>query len=245
MNEEYIGWLDDEWNTVLDQSQPIVRCSDCKHYERDEIGECCTLLDFVTMGMACKFCAWGERTDNRTTELLPCPFCGGEAKVNTLKWVGGYTATALCKNEPNAHYIDTWDEDEAKAVERITKAWNRRAALEFDNWFYLPKPKEPIVEVTETTPVWDGTKVTTDLFYQVQEQAVRNWARELDEHIIERICEVFKPERTCKQEERGWGTEGDHARVWLTCGHDCMVPTVQDLPNYCPRCGARVTGAGE
>ena len=47
-------------------------------------------------------------------------------------------------------------------------------------------------------------------------------------------------ERTCKQEERGWGTEGDHARVWLTCGHDCMVPTVQDLPNYCPECGAKV-----
>ena len=46
--------------------------------------------------------------------------------------------------------------------------------------------------------------------------------------------------RTCRQEEQGWGTEGDHARVWLTCGHDCMVPTVQDLPNYCPECGAKV-----
>lgn len=61
------------------------------------------------------------------TELLPCPFCGGEARVNTLPWVGGYTATALCKNEPNAHYLNTWDEDEAKAVERITDAWNTRA----------------------------------------------------------------------------------------------------------------------
>ena len=49
-----------------------------------------------------------------------------------------------------------------------------------------------------------------------------------------------RAERTCKQEERGWGTEGDHARVWLTCGHDCIVPTVQDLPNYCQSCGARV-----
>ena len=51
-----------------------------------------------------------------------------------------------------------------------------------------------------------------------------------------------RAERTCKQEERGWGTEGDHARVWLTCGHDCMVPTVQDLPNYCPNCGAKIIG---
>ena len=49
-----------------------------------------------------------------------------------------------------------------------------------------------------------------------------------------------RAERTCRQEERGWGTEGDHARVWLTCGHDCMVPTVQDLPNYCPSCGCKV-----
>lgn len=61
------------------------------------------------------------------TELKPCPFCGGEAKVNTLKWAGGYTATALCKNEPNAHYLNTWDEDEEKAIGRIIEAWNRRA----------------------------------------------------------------------------------------------------------------------
>lgn len=62
----------------------------------------------------------------------------------------------------------------------------------------------------------------------------RIWAS-LDGEVV-----GYVRERTCKQEERGWGTEGDHARVWLTCGHDCMVPTVQDLPNYCPECGARV-----
>ncbi len=45
---------------------------------------------------------------------------------------------------------------------------------------------------------------------------------------------------TCQQEEYGWSTEGDHARVWLTCGHDCMVETVADLPNFCPTCGAKV-----
>lgn len=70
-----------------------------------------------------------SRTENANgvPQLKPCPFCGGEAKVNTLKWMDGYTATALCKNEPNAHYLNTWDEDEAKAVERITDAWNTRA----------------------------------------------------------------------------------------------------------------------
>ena len=45
---------------------------------------------------------------------------------------------------------------------------------------------------------------------------------------------------TCQQEEGGWSTEGDHARVWLTCGHDCIVETVADLPNFCPECGAKV-----
>ena len=47
-------------------------------------------------------------------------------------------------------------------------------------------------------------------------------------------------DRTCKQEEQGWSTEGDHARVWLACGHDCMVSTVADLPNFCPEYGAKV-----
>ena len=67
----------------------------------------------------------------------------------------------------------------------------------------------------------------------------------IDAHTLYR----FTPEQaivatlgrgTCEQEEGGWSTEGDHARVWLTCGHDCMVETVADLPNFCPVCGAKV-----
>ena len=192
------------------------------------------------------------------SELLLCPFCGGEAHTykNNLWHVA-------CENANNSCVTMSAFITEAEAI----AAWNSRAAMEFDNWFYLPKPKEPIVEVTGTMHAWDGTKVKTDVFYQVQEQAVINWAKELDERIIKRICEVWnsradyhgyeqaaieawesikawnsRAERTCKQEERGWGTEGDHARVWLTCGHDCMVPTVQDLPNYCPNCGCKVVG---
>ena len=102
------------------------------------------------------------------SELLKCPFCGGEASKR-LFYKGKYRVHC---NVCDAHSGDVCD-TEAEAI----AAWNSRA------------------------------------------------------------------ERTCKQEERGWGTEGDHARVWLTCGHDCMVPTVQDLPNYCPNCGAKVVSA--
>lgn len=85
--------------------------------------------------------------------------------------------------------------------------------------------------------------------YDTEAEAIAAWNSRADYHGYEKAAieawESIKAwnsraERTCKQEERGWGTEGDHARVWLTCGHDCMVPTVQDLPNYCPNCGARV-----
>lgn len=88
-----------------------------------------------------------------------------------------------------------------------------------------------------------GTHHTTEA------EAIAAWNSRADYHGYEQAAieawESIKAwnsraERTCKQEERGWCTEGDHARVWLTCGHDCMVPTVQDLPNYCPNCGARV-----
>ena len=30
------------------------------------------------------------------------------------------------------------------------------------------------------------------------------------------------------------------ARVWFTCGHDCIVETLSSLPNYCPVCGKKV-----
>lgn len=87
--------------------------------------------------------------------------------------------------------------------------------------------------------------------FDTEAEAIAAWNTRVDYHGYEQAAieawESIKAwnsraERTCKQEERGWGTEGDHARVWLTCGHDCMVPTVQDLPNYCPTCGARVVG---
>lgn len=66
MSEEYIGWLDDEWNTVLDQGQPIVRCRDCKYYKpwvlsRPENGGDCVLNKVEVDVWFDGFCAWGER----------------------------------------------------------------------------------------------------------------------------------------------------------------------------------------
>ena len=83
--------------------------------------------------------------------------------------------------------------------------------------------------------------------YLTYEQAIAAWNARYhcgltDEDYNILLDELGVSERTCRQEEGGWSTEGDHARVWLTCGHDCMVPTVADLPNYCPNCGRRVIG---
>lgn len=46
--------------------EEIVRCRDCIHFEHDELGEYCTLMDFQAIGgMARGFCAWGERREGR------------------------------------------------------------------------------------------------------------------------------------------------------------------------------------
>lgn len=113
------------------------------------------------------------------SELLPCPFCGGEAFVN---------------DDPTGN----GGKPHMSGNVGLGRLWS--------------------VECDEC-----GADAG---FWQDRNVAIAAWNS--------------RAERTCKQEERGWGTEGDHARVWLTCGHDCMVPTVQDLPNYCPNCGARV-----
>lgn len=198
---------DDDWKSLRDDW--LYDCTEEEHRERLKI--------------------YKERTDGwrepSMTELKPCPFCGSEARQScetfertTLHWV--YCAS--CGSAGGYRHT------EAEAI----AAWNTRAAIEFDNWFYLPKPNEPIVEVTETTHAWDGTKVKTDVYYQIQEQAIVAWARELDEHITKRICEVWNPERTCHSE---------YSDRWecSECGFlDAYVTA--DFINYCPNCGAKV-----
>jgi len=66
-NDEFVGWLDDEWNTVLDSAQPIVRCRDCVKWDYDSHGPkkfCFNFSDpedgFYIATEPDGFCKWGE-----------------------------------------------------------------------------------------------------------------------------------------------------------------------------------------
>ena len=61
---ECIGWVDYDWNVILDHNQSIVRCRDCVHFVRSEA--CPDYFDCKRTGLPTDddmFCAWGERRD--------------------------------------------------------------------------------------------------------------------------------------------------------------------------------------
>ena len=157
--------------------------------------------------------------NDETTELMPCPFCGSEAQM-TLRNIGDsgedFWSVECFNPECGCDFCLYYTEAEAIA------AWNTRA----DYYGY----EQAAIEAWESIKAWNSRAERTC------------YADEVTHRDCKYSVNRGWKERTCKQEERGWGTEGDHARVWLTCGHDCMVPTVQDLPNYCPNCGCKVIG---
>lgn len=181
------------------------------------------------------------------SELLPCPFCGGEANVIDHHNDDGSVSVG-CNNDTCLGFsgLGWLYKTEAEAI----AAWNTRAAYEIDDYFYLPKPKEPIAETiyTDIERTENGYKV--DAFTQLIEDNAKKWAKEMDSFLINRLCEVFRPERTCEnvadwRDDKGVFHRDARLFKCSLCGFkadDFYGDDEQNFPNYCPNCGARRVG---
>lgn len=68
-------------------------------------------------------------SDNRTTELLPCPFCGGEAKIiGSDDWL-----QPICRNHACPCDWTDWYTTKAEAI----AAWNARAEMDYEDALIL------------------------------------------------------------------------------------------------------------
>lgn len=175
------------------------------------------------------------------SDLKPCPFCGGEADLIDMsdEYEGEYWVAHQC---PSGASTETYSYE--TAAEAIA-AWNTRVAYEMEGWFYLPKPKQQLFSYTTGFTFDDlSLKATGAVDVYALADAVRKWQEEeLNQHIVERICEVFRPERTCDAEYRsgGYGIGGWYC---LACGGYMHDDLQQDMA-YCPNCGAKVIGENE
>ena len=187
-------------------------------------------------------------------ELLPCPFCGGEANVIDHHNDDGSVSVG-CNNDTCLGFsgLGWLYKTEAEAI----AAWNTRAAYEMEGWFYLPKPKQRLFDYTTGFSFDDvSLKATGTVGVYALADAIRKWQEEeLNQHIIERICEVFKPERTCdyKQAAEYWQrmyeetfaertcqNVDDHKTVWFICSVCGYPQKLSHTRNYCPSCGCKV-----
>ena len=66
----------------------------------------------------------GSEMENR--ELRECPFCGGEAVLESYKARKGYEAYVQCNGGCIVHMMTITYDTEEEAIEAVTKAWNRR-----------------------------------------------------------------------------------------------------------------------
>ena len=63
----------------------------------------------------------------KETELKPCPFCGGEAVLESYKARKGYEANIQCNGGCILYMSTITYDSEEEAVEAVVNAWNRRA----------------------------------------------------------------------------------------------------------------------
>lgn len=119
--------------------------------------------------------------------MRECPFCGGDNVEVSYKdtFNGDFRRGVYCADCCAGVY--PYYENEAEAI----AAWNSRTPIEYDDWFYLPKPKERIVvygepEITRTE---NGYKVWH--IADVVDEAARKWGEELGKYIMQRICEIW------------------------------------------------------
>lgn len=176
-------------------------------------------------------------------KLLPCYFCGGEAKVCEGGINGKMRVYGLVEHKEGCFFLaDGLPTKYQHIMESDFDAWNARAAYEMDGWFYLPKPKEQLIDYTTGFTFDDSSlKATASVDVYALVDAVRKWQEEeLNQHIVDRICEVFKPERTCHIVEVGEQMDNMLVRDYeFSCGHTICWAHTYD-PNYCPNCGAKV-----
>lgn len=236
-----------------DRPPEVVRCADCRHCRTFTVFNDYTekLKCFRTdnpMDVDARFyCAGGEV---KMGDLLPCPFCGGEAELHPTydmdtNEVDGWFAWCAMENDCAINPQTDAYLTEAEAIE----AWNTRAAYEIDGWFYLPKPKQQLFNYTTSFSYDDlSLKATGTVDVYAITRAVQKWQEEeLNQHIVERICEVFRPERTCRNDslKRDAGV--------FACSECGVYLDIADMnwdgeddsggfyePNYCPNCGAKV-----
>ena len=167
------------------------------------------------------------------TELLPCPFCGGEANVIDHHNDDGSVSVG-CNNDTCLGFsgLGWLYKTEAEAIE----AWNTRTPVEYDGWFYLPKPKENIVQYGESEVVKTECGYKINQRVSVFESAIREWGDQLGEYVMKRVGEVFNPTETCELE-----ISTDMTAIRCSkCGW--KVPKKANLANinFCQKCGRRV-----
>ena len=200
-------------------------------------------------------------TDNRTTELLPCPFCGGEAETFNPFNADG-TWCVLCSECAAA---TGFEQTEAEAI----AAWNSRAELGSE------PPYDELLRCLENDwnirASWDGLRKFWCI--ELTEEGVRMRDAELGSGTItvEQVSMYLKamaydlqtpnPFKTLDEKkaiieryahelvELGSGT----CEQVLTDCDDGLIPPFTAhcsacegewgfTPKYCPECGAKVTG---